>query len=116
VHTSPIKAEPLPTGLQDLKFFVWRKIAVTGFVNYLTGVHGPLNFVTDMQSTQPAGRWRFGASFLVYHADTGEFKSDKDWEQFDSCVTCKGNATIDETPDGDLVCHVCKAILPRPNS
>jgi hypothetical protein len=69
-----------------------------------------------MQTTQPTARWRFGASVMIFNSDSGQFVGEKDWEQFDNCTVCKGNAGIDETPDGDLLCHVCKATLPRPNS
>lgn len=69
-----------------------------------------------MQAARLVDRWRFGSAFLVFNTDSGEFTTEKDWEQFDACNTCRGNATIDETPDGDLICHVCKAMLPRPNS
>ena len=41
---------------------------------------------------------------------------EKDWEQFDACKRCSGGAGIDETPDGDLVCEMCRAMLPRPVS
>jgi hypothetical protein len=54
--------------------------------------------------------------FVKFNSETGEFTSEKDWEQFDTCATCRGNAQIDELPEGDLVCQVCKAILPRPST
>ena len=40
----------------------------------------------------------------------------KDWEAFENCQICRGQAEIDETPQGDLVCKVCKAALPRPQT
>jgi hypothetical protein len=72
-----------------------------------------------MQMTQSGGRpnrFRFHNAPLVFNSDSGEFSQDKDWDQFDTCATCRGSAQIDETPEGDLLCHVCKAVLPRPNS
>ena len=58
-----------------------------------------------------------GAQVFVFHADSGEFvREEKDWEQFDACAQCRGNAIIDETPDGELICQTCKAQLPRPQS
>jgi hypothetical protein len=41
---------------------------------------------------------------------------DKTWEQFEACEQCHGHAQIDETPDGDLICHVCHCKLPRPST
>ena len=41
-------------------------------------------------------------------------KPDKDWSAFDACETCRGAATIDDTPEGDLICATCRATLPRP--
>jgi hypothetical protein len=38
----------------------------------------------------------------------------KDWDQYEQCILCHGRAEIDETQDGDLICHVCRAMLPRP--
>jgi hypothetical protein len=69
-----------------------------------------------MQQHAQRSRWRFGSSVLVFNSDTGAFDHGKDWEQFDACKQCKGGAQIDETPDGELICHVCKAQLPRPNA
>jgi hypothetical protein len=54
--------------------------------------------------------------FFRFNTDTGQFIPDKDWDQFEGCQQCKGRAMIDETTDGDLVCQVCKATLPRPSS
>jgi len=39
---------------------------------------------------------------------------EKSWDQYEQCDVCHGRAEIDETLDGDLVCHVCRAMLPRP--
>ena len=47
--------------------------------------------------------------------DIGD-KPDKDWDQFEACERCHGRADVDETPDGDLVCAICHAKLPRPSS
>ena len=40
----------------------------------------------------------------------------KSWDDFEACEQCRGHAQIDETPDGDLVCHVCGCKFPRPSS
>jgi hypothetical protein len=69
-----------------------------------------------MQESRSTKRYLFSSMFVKFNSETGEFTSEKDWEQFDTCVTCRGNAQIDEMPEGDLVCHVCKAILPRPST
>jgi hypothetical protein len=69
-----------------------------------------------MRELAQRSRWRFGSSVLIFNTESGRFENEKDWEQFDSCKQCRGGAQIDETPDGDLVCHVCKAQLPRPNA
>jgi hypothetical protein len=61
-------------------------------------------------------RWRFGVARLTFNHDTGEFVPDKDWDQFEACKTCRGGADINETPEGDLMCQVCRAMLPRPVS
>lgn len=53
---------------------------------------------------------------LRFNQDSGQFVSDKDWDQFESCSQCRGRASIDETPDGDLICQICKANLPRPDA
>jgi hypothetical protein len=53
---------------------------------------------------------------FVFNAETGEFVPEKDWDQFEQCLTCKGRADIDELPQGDLVCRVCRATLPRPQT
>ncbi|GEM_PF-4442206 len=55
-------------------------------------------------------------TLFQFNSDTGEFVPDKDWNQFEGCQQCKGRALIDETSDGDLICHLCKATLPRPNT
>jgi hypothetical protein len=60
---------------------------------------------------QDAGKWLFR-----FNSDTGQFIPDKDWDQFEGCQQCKGRALIDETTDGDLICQICKATLPRPSS
>lgn len=45
-----------------------------------------------------------------------EYIPDKDWDQFDGCEQCHGRAPIEETPDGDLICQICRAKLPRPST
>ena len=40
----------------------------------------------------------------------------KSWDDFETCDQCHGHAQIDETPDGELVCHVCHCKFPRPSS
>jgi hypothetical protein len=45
-----------------------------------------------------------------------ENEPDKDWDQFDACEECHGRAPIEETPDGELICQVCHARLPRPST
>ena len=55
-------------------------------------------------------------SFLKFNAESGEFLPDKDWDQFERCAQCRGRSDIDETPDGDLVCTTCRAVLPRPQT
>jgi hypothetical protein len=53
---------------------------------------------------------------LRFNSETGEFVAEKDWDQFESCTQCRGRADIEETPDGALVCRVCRAHLPRPST
>lgn len=55
-------------------------------------------------------------TFFRFNSDTGDFVSEKDWDQFENCAQCRGRAEIDETAEGDLVCQVCKATLPRPST
>jgi hypothetical protein len=69
-----------------------------------------------MQSHTTQRRWKFGSASLIFNEHTGEFIPDKDWDQFEACKQCRGGATIDETPDGDLMCQQCRAMLPRPVS
>ncbi len=40
--------------------------------------------------------------------------TEKDWDQYEQCITCHGRAEIEETEDGGLICRVCRAMLPRP--
>ena len=69
-----------------------------------------------MQSQSSQRRWKFGSARFVFNDASGEFVPDKDWDQFEACKQCRGSAMIDETPDGDLVCQQCRAMLPRPVS
>jgi len=47
-------------------------------------------------------------------ASLGNSVVQKDWDQYEQCELCRGHAEIDETQEGDLICHVCRALLPRP--
>ncbi len=40
----------------------------------------------------------------------------KTWEEFAACERCHGHAPIDETPEGDLFCQLCRVKLPRPST
>jgi hypothetical protein len=53
---------------------------------------------------------------IRFNSETGDFVAEKDWDQFENCKQCRGRADIDETPEGELVCHVCRATLPRPST
>lgn len=48
--------------------------------------------------------------------EKGEFIPEIDWDAYENCQTCRGLAELDETPHGDLVCKLCKAQLPRPQT
>jgi hypothetical protein len=41
---------------------------------------------------------------------------EKSWEEFDACERCHGHAHIEETPDGDLYCELCRARFPKPST
>jgi hypothetical protein len=51
---------------------------------------------------------------LPLDASPGNSVVQKDWDQYEQCELCRGRAEIDETQEGDLICHVCRALLPRP--
>lgn len=36
-----------------------------------------------------------------------------DWDQYENCQQCRGRAEIDEAPEGDLSCQMCRAQLPK---
>jgi hypothetical protein len=55
-------------------------------------------------------------SIFRFNAETGDFVAEKDWDQFENCKQCRGRAEIDETPEGELVCRICRATLPRPST
>ncbi|BCX05788.1 MAG: hypothetical protein KatS3mg053_3726 [Candidatus Roseilinea sp.] len=53
-------------------------------------------------------------AWFRFSSESGEFILQKDWDQYENCAQCHGRAEIDETPEGDLICHICRAMLPRP--
>ncbi len=55
-------------------------------------------------------------SIFRFNTETGDFVAEKDWDQFENCKQCRGRAEIDEMPEGDLVCQVCRAALPKPST
>ncbi|GIV85763.1 MAG: hypothetical protein KatS3mg052_2770 [Candidatus Roseilinea sp.] len=75
--------------------------------------HGDIlvTFPLSMRVSLYAGR---RVAWLRFHAESGEFIPQKDWDQYENCAQCHGRAEIDETPEGDLICHLCRAMLPRP--
>jgi len=69
-----------------------------------------------MQATATHTRRRSCNARPSANESSAENTNEKDWDQFEACKQCRGGADIDETPDGDLMCQMCRATLPRPVS